>query len=81
MPVSPQLITSEVYWPNYEPVLKDYACTKAALQVGLVRTLKNEISKIAPAGRVNAVSPGWVNTSMAQTLHANENLMRRTLAA
>lgn len=59
----------------------DYACTKSALQVGLIRTLKIEIGKIAPAGRVNAVSPGWVNTSMAQTLLANEGLMKRTLAA
>ncbi|KAF8603696.1 NAD(P)-binding protein [Ceratobasidium sp. AG-I] len=58
-----------------------YACTKSALQVGLIRTLKNEISKIAPAGRVNAVSPGWVNTSMAQSVFANEALMKRTLAA
>ncbi|KAF8598881.1 NAD(P)-binding protein [Ceratobasidium sp. AG-I] len=59
----------------------DYACTKAALQVGLIRTLKTEITKIASAGRVNAVSPGWVDTSMAQTLLANDGLMKRTLDA
>ncbi|KAF8600105.1 NAD(P)-binding protein [Ceratobasidium sp. AG-I] len=36
----------------------DYAYANAALQVGLIRTLKTEITKIAPAGRFNAVSPG-----------------------
>ncbi|CAE7137983.1 unnamed protein product [Rhizoctonia solani] len=43
----------------------DYACGSSGLQFGLVRTLKHEIVKIAPAGRVNAVCPGWVNTPMA----------------
>lgn len=59
----------------------DYACTKSALQVAFVRTLKHEIVKIAPAGRVNAVSPGWVNTVMAKPLFEDEELLRRTLAA
>src|SRR5581483_11813951 len=37
----------------------DYAAAKAALQVGLLHSLKNEIVRIAPLGRVNAVAPGW----------------------
>jgi 3-oxoacyl-[acyl-carrier protein] reductase len=36
----------------------DYAAAKSALQVGLLRSLKNEIVRIAPLGRVNAVAPG-----------------------
>lgn len=43
----------------------DYAAAKAALAYGLVRTLKNEISRLAPhtadycGGRINCVCPGW----------------------
>ncbi len=43
----------------------DYAATKAALTGGLVPTLKNEIARLAPLGRVNAVCPGWTETEMA----------------
>lgn len=43
----------------------DYAAGKAALAYGLVRSLKNELSRIAPhtrdycGGRINCVCPGW----------------------
>ncbi len=43
----------------------DYASAKAAMAYGLTRTLKNEISRLAPhtknycGGRVNCVCPGW----------------------
>ena len=43
----------------------DYAAAKAAMAYGLTRTLKNEISRIAPhtkdycGGRVNCICPGW----------------------
>ncbi|KAJ7468467.1 NAD(P)-binding protein [Mycena latifolia] len=40
----------------------DYAASKSALMYGLTLTLKNEIVKIAPCGRVNSVGPGWVKT-------------------
>ncbi|KAJ7696751.1 NAD-P-binding protein [Mycena rosella] len=40
----------------------DYAASKSALMYGFTLTLKNEIVKIAPRGRVNAVGPGWVRT-------------------
>jgi NAD(P)-dependent dehydrogenase (short-subunit alcohol dehydrogenase family) len=38
----------------------DYAAAKAAVVYGLVRSLKNEIVRVAPAGRVNAVCPKGV---------------------
>ena len=43
----------------------DYAAAKAGLG-GLLRSLKNEIVTIAPRGRANMVSPGWVRTPMAE---------------
>ena len=43
----------------------EYAATKAAVVYGLTRTLKNEIVRLVPRGRVNAVCPGWVRTPMA----------------
>jgi len=44
----------------------DYSATKSALMYGFMRSLKNEIVKIVPRGRVNTVAPGWVRTSMAE---------------
>ena len=43
----------------------DYASAKAAIAYGMTRSLKNEIVRLAPLGRVNCVSPGWVDTPMA----------------
>jgi len=43
----------------------DYAAAKAAVAFGLTRTLKNELSRLAPhtrdycGGRINCVCPGW----------------------
>jgi len=43
----------------------DYAAAKAAMAFGLTRTLKNELSRLAPhtkdycGGRINCVCPGW----------------------
>ncbi|KAI5984234.1 hypothetical protein EDC04DRAFT_1661700 [Pisolithus marmoratus] len=37
------------------------------MMYGLTLTLKNEIVKIAPKGRVNCIAPGWVRTPMAET--------------
>ena len=37
----------------------DYAAAKSAVLGGLLFSLKNEIVRIAPLGRVNAVAPGW----------------------
>ncbi|MCX7750136.1 MAG: SDR family oxidoreductase [Candidatus Bipolaricaulota bacterium] len=46
----------------------DYAAAKAGITYGLTRTLKNEIVRIVPRGRVNAVCPGWTATRMSSGL-------------
>jgi len=45
----------------------DYAAAKAAFSSGLLKSLKNEITRIAPSGRVNCVAPGWTITEMARS--------------
>jgi len=44
----------------------DYAAAKAGIQVGLLLSLKNEIVRIAPRARVNAVAPGWTYSPMTR---------------
>jgi 3-oxoacyl-[acyl-carrier protein] reductase len=44
----------------------DYASAKSGLIVGLAKSLKNEITRIAPNGRVNVVCPGWTATEMTR---------------
>jgi 3-oxoacyl-[acyl-carrier protein] reductase len=44
----------------------DYAAAKSAIQVGLLLSLKNEIVRVAPRGRVNAVAPGWTHSPMTR---------------
>jgi 3-oxoacyl-[acyl-carrier protein] reductase len=44
----------------------DYAAAKSGLQIGLLLSLKNEIVRIAPTGRVNAVAPGWTYSPMTR---------------
>jgi 3-oxoacyl-[acyl-carrier protein] reductase len=44
----------------------DYASAKSAITAGLLLSLKNEITRIAPLGRVNAVAPGWTETPMTR---------------
>lgn len=44
----------------------DYAAAKGALASGLLKSLKNEIVRIAPRGRANVVCPGWTSTEMAR---------------
>ena len=44
----------------------DYAAAKSAIQVGLLLSLKNEIVRIAPRSRVNAVAPGWTYSPMTR---------------
>src|SRR4051794_25562137 len=44
----------------------DYAAAKAAIQVGLLLSLKNEIVRVAPRARVNAVAPGWTVSPMTR---------------
>ncbi len=54
----------------------DYALAKAGLQ-GIVRTLKNEIVRFDPYGRVNLVEPGWTVTEMARAALEDPALVRR----
>ena len=44
----------------------DYAAAKAAVTGGLLASLKNEIVRIAPRSRVNAVAPGWTDSPMTR---------------
>ena len=60
----------------------DYAVAKAGVQQGLLLSLKNEIARIAPLGRVNAVAPGWTETPMTRGLVDPETVraVSRTMA-
>jgi 3-oxoacyl-[acyl-carrier protein] reductase len=58
----------------------DYAAAKAGLAHGLTLSLKNEIVRLAPRGRVNCVCPGWTDTPMAAPHTANANAVRRATA-
>jgi 3-oxoacyl-[acyl-carrier protein] reductase len=44
----------------------DYAAAKSAVLQGLLLSLKNEVVRVAPKARVNAVAPGWTQTPMAR---------------
>ena len=59
----------------------DYAAAKAGL-VGLLLSLKNEVVRVAPLARVNAVFPGWTESPMTRGLVDQEQVDRisRTMA-
>jgi 3-oxoacyl-[acyl-carrier protein] reductase len=58
----------------------DYATAKAALSFGFARSLKNEMARITPHGRVNVVAPGWTLTPAKEaTVFAQPAAVRRTL--
>jgi 3-oxoacyl-[acyl-carrier protein] reductase len=44
----------------------DYAAAKSAVLGGLVLSLKNEVVRLAPGARVNAVAPGWTESPMTR---------------
>jgi 3-oxoacyl-[acyl-carrier protein] reductase len=54
----------------------DYAAAKSAILGGLLLSLKNEIVRIAPRGRVNAVAPGWTESPMTRG-HVDPEHVRR----
>jgi 3-oxoacyl-[acyl-carrier protein] reductase len=60
----------------------DYAAAKSAILVGLLLSLKNEIVRIAPRGRVNAVAPGWTESPMTRGLVDEDRVqaVSRTMA-
>jgi NAD(P)-dependent dehydrogenase (short-subunit alcohol dehydrogenase family) len=58
----------------------DYSSAKAAMAYGMTRSLKNEIVRLAPRGRVNCVCPGWVMTPMAAASMADPKAVDRVTA-
>jgi 3-oxoacyl-[acyl-carrier protein] reductase len=60
----------------------DYAAAKSAVLGGLLLSLKNEVVRIAPLGRVNAVAPGWTESPMTRGLVDPERVraVSRTMA-
>ncbi|MCP3905040.1 MAG: SDR family oxidoreductase [Planctomycetes bacterium] len=58
----------------------DYAAAKAGMAYGLTRTLRNEIVRLAPRGRVNCVCPGWTRTPMTERHMADEALLAHVFA-
>jgi 3-oxoacyl-[acyl-carrier protein] reductase len=55
----------------------DYAAAKSAIVGGLLLSLKNEIVRIAPRARVNAVCPGWTASPMTRAELDDPDLVRR----
>jgi 3-oxoacyl-[acyl-carrier protein] reductase len=60
----------------------DYAAAKSAIVYGLLLSLKNEVVRVAPRARVNAVCPGWTESPMTRGSLDEETLARvtRTMA-
>jgi 3-oxoacyl-[acyl-carrier protein] reductase len=55
----------------------DYAVAKSAMIQGRLLSLKNEIVRIAPRGRVNAVCPGWTVSPMTRTTLEDPSVLER----
>jgi 3-oxoacyl-[acyl-carrier protein] reductase len=55
----------------------DYAAAKSAIVGGLLLSLKNEVVRIAPRARVNAVCPGWTASPMTRAELEDADLVRR----
>jgi 3-oxoacyl-[acyl-carrier protein] reductase len=60
----------------------DYAAAKSAIAGGFLLSLKNEVTRIAPRGRVNVVAPGWTESPMTRGHVDPERvrLLSRTMA-
>ncbi|HVV73285.1 MAG TPA: SDR family NAD(P)-dependent oxidoreductase [Verrucomicrobiae bacterium] len=64
----------------------DYASAKAAIAYGFTRSLKNEISRIAPhtreycGGRINCICPGWTMVPRLAAKLTNQATVRRVTA-
>jgi 3-oxoacyl-[acyl-carrier protein] reductase len=60
----------------------DYAAAKSGIVHGLLLSLKNEVARVAPRARVNAVAPGWTESPMTRDSLTPETLERvtRTMA-
>jgi 3-oxoacyl-[acyl-carrier protein] reductase len=64
----------------------DYAAAKAAIAFGLTRSLKNELSRLAPhtrdycGGRINCVCPGWTVVPRSEAKLADAGIIRKVTA-
>lgn len=64
----------------------DYAAAKAAVAYGLTRSLKNELSRLAPhtsdycGGRINCISPGWTIVPRLAAKLGDSNAIRKVTA-
>ena len=60
----------------------DYAAAKSGILHGLLLSLKNEVVRVAPRARVNAVAPGWTESPMTRGSLTPQTLERvtRTMA-
>ncbi|KAF9265053.1 NAD dependent epimerase/dehydratase [Marasmius fiardii PR-910] len=63
-----------------EAMHADYSSAKSAMMYGLTLSLKNEIVKIVPRGRVNCVAPAWVYTPMAADALKDPAIVYQSLA-
>jgi len=61
----------------------DYAAAKSAMAFGLLRSLKNELSRLAPhtraycGGRINCVCPGWTVVPRTSAKLADVRMVRK----
>jgi 3-oxoacyl-[acyl-carrier protein] reductase len=64
----------------------DYAAGKAAIAFGMTRSLKNELSRLAPhtkdycGGRINCICPGWTTVPRLAAKLGNERVVRKVTA-
>jgi 3-oxoacyl-[acyl-carrier protein] reductase len=64
----------------------DYAAAKAAIAFGLTRSLKNELSRLAPhtqeycGGRINCVCPGWTVVPRSASKLSEASTVRKVTA-
>jgi 3-oxoacyl-[acyl-carrier protein] reductase len=56
----------------------DYAAAKSAIVHGFLLSLKNEVVRVAPRARVNAVCPGWTQSPMTRDTLSAELVDRIT---
>jgi 3-oxoacyl-[acyl-carrier protein] reductase len=55
----------------------DYAAAKSAIAGGFLLSLKNEVVRVAPSARVNAVCPGWTVSPMTRSTLDDPSVLER----
>ncbi len=56
-----------------------YSASKSPLNAGFLLTLKNELARLTPRGRINCICPSWTITEMVDTLMKNETHVKKVL--